>query len=107
MRWVPVRALIATASSAFSVPAVAFHCQVRELLQERSHCPHTTTTMSSQSPMPPNGVKSEETAVEETASGEALVKTESSNATSTVLSNDLLKIMKGIVDYLTEYKDEA
>jgi hypothetical protein len=82
--------------------------------------------MSSQSPAPPDGVKSEEpaaeetaaeetaaeetaaeeTTAEETAAEEPVVKTESSNATSTVLSNELLKIMKGIVDYLTEYKDE-
>lgn len=64
--------------------------------------------MSSQSPVPPeDGVKPEEPAVEETAAEEAVVKTESGNATSTALSNELLKIMKGIVDYLTEYKDET
>ena len=51
-------------------------------------------------------MKSEEPVVEETAAEEPVVKTESSSATSTVLSNDLLKIMKGIVDYLTEYKDQ-
>jgi hypothetical protein len=62
--------------------------------------------MSSQSPAPPDGVKSEEPAAEETAAEEPVVKTESSNATGTVLSNELLKIMKSIVDYLTEYKDE-
>ena len=62
--------------------------------------------MSSQSPAPPDGVKSEEPAVEETAADEPVVRTELSNATSTVLSNELLKIMKSIVDYLTEYKDE-
>jgi hypothetical protein len=62
--------------------------------------------MSSQSPMPSDGVKSEEPAVEETVAEGPVVKTESSSATSTVLSNELLKIMKGIVDYLTEYKDE-
>jgi hypothetical protein len=63
--------------------------------------------MSSQSPVLPDGVKSEEPAVEETALEEPAVKTESGNATSTVLSNELLKIMKGIVDHLTEYKDET
>jgi len=62
--------------------------------------------MSSQSPAPPDGVKSEEPAAEETAAEESVVKTELGNATGTVLSNELLKIMKGIVDYLTEYKDE-
>jgi len=63
--------------------------------------------MSSQSPAPPDGVKSEEPAAEEAAvEEEPVVKTESSTATSTVLSNELLKIMKGVVDYLTEYKDE-
>lgn len=62
--------------------------------------------MSSQSPAPPDGVNSEEPAAEEVAAEEPVVKTESSNATSTALSNELVKIMKGIVDYLTEYKDE-
>jgi hypothetical protein len=62
--------------------------------------------MSSQSPAPPDGVKSEELAVEETVTEEPVAKTESSNTASTVLSNELLKIMKSIVDYLTEYKDE-
>jgi hypothetical protein len=62
--------------------------------------------MSSQSPAPPDGVKSEESAVEEIVAEEADVKTESDTATGTVLSNELLKTMKGIVDYLTEYKDE-
>jgi hypothetical protein len=62
--------------------------------------------MSSQSPVPPDDVKPEEPAVEETAVEEAVVKTESGNAASTVLSNELVKIMKGIVEYLTEYKDE-
>jgi hypothetical protein len=62
--------------------------------------------MSSQSPAPPYGANSEEPVVDETATEEPVVKTESENATGTVLSNELLKIMKGIVDYLTEYKDE-
>ncbi len=65
--------------------------------------------MSLQSPLPPDGVKPGEPAVEEAAAvveGPA-VKTESSNATSPVLSNELLKIMKGIVDYLTDYRDET
>ena len=63
--------------------------------------------MSSQSPVTPDGAKSEEPAAEEMVTEEPAVKAESSNATSTVLSNELLKIMKGIVDYLTEYKDET
>lgn len=58
--------------------------------------------MSSQSPTPPDGGKSEEPIIEEAAAEDPTVKTQ----TSTVLSNELLKVMKGIVDYLTEYKDE-
>lgn len=62
--------------------------------------------MSSQSPAPPDGVNSEDPVIEESAADEPVVKTESGITIGTVLSNELVKIMKGVVDYLTEYKDE-
>jgi hypothetical protein len=56
--------------------------------------------------MPPESMKSEEPAVELETVEESAVATEPSSASGPLLSNDMLKIMKGVVDYLTEYRDE-
>lgn len=51
--------------------------------------------MASQSPIPPESVKSED----------PIVKTEPATP-GTGVSNDTVKVMKGIVEYLTEYRDK-
>jgi len=62
-----------------------------------------TTNMASQSPDTAANVKSEEAAIADSTMEESEVKMETDGPE---LSNELLKTMKGIVDYLTEYRDE-
>jgi hypothetical protein len=63
--------------------------------------------MASPSPTSPVKVKSEEEVGKETMAEEAEPGDEAGNAIGgPELSNEMLKIMKGIVDYLTEYRDE-
>lgn len=63
--------------------------------------------MASPSPASPVNVKSEEEVAKQTMGEEAEPSDEAGNgAEGPELSNELLKIMKGIVDYLTEYRDE-
>jgi len=62
--------------------------------------------MASPSPMSPDMVKSEEENVQEPTMEELEASAEASSAAGPELSNDMLKIMKGIVDYLTEHRDE-
>jgi hypothetical protein len=51
--------------------------------------------MASQSPVPPESVKSDD----------LVVKIEPATQSASV-SNDTIKVMKGIVEYLTDYRDK-
>jgi hypothetical protein len=62
--------------------------------------------MASQGSAPPESAKSEEPAPEDVTMEDAAVTMNAENMTGPVLNNEMLKVMKGVVDYLTEYRDE-